>query len=193
MPESRRRQSKAGCVLGMFFAETPLVSLRGWKRHDSAACHSNPPTEFALQVRLSTFLDAGIFLEDHLWRLTWLAFRALFALVRGGAAPSLLPSYYVYSYSIMGGPYDKFLYPVNPISGMPVNHLAQYTVVASDLKMIRLTRNQDRQQQMSLRTASFLAGLAGFVPLINVGYAIRRFLPTSIGPGSKPRTGRSDW
>ena len=41
--------------------------------------------------------------------------------------------------------------------------------------MIRLTRNQDRQQQMSLRTASFLAGLAGFVPLIDVGFAIRRF------------------
>jgi len=41
--------------------------------------------------------------------------------------------------------------------------------------MIRLTRNQDQQQQMSLHTASFLAGLAGFVPLIDVGYAIRRF------------------
>jgi hypothetical protein len=40
--------------------------------------------------------------------------------------------------------------------------------------MIRLTRNQDRQQEMSL-TASFLAGLAGFVPLIDVGYAIRCF------------------
>ena len=27
-----------------------------------------PPTEFDLQVRLSTFLDAGIFLEVHLRR-----------------------------------------------------------------------------------------------------------------------------
>jgi hypothetical protein len=84
-------------------AETPLGSFRGWKRRDSASGQNNAPTEFDLQVRLSIFLDAGIFLEVHLRRLTWLVFRAQFALVRGGAAPSLLPSYYVYSYSIMGG------------------------------------------------------------------------------------------
>jgi hypothetical protein len=58
---------------------------------------------------------------------------------------------------------------------MPVKHWHNIRWLASDLKVIRLTRNKDRQQQMSLRTASFLAGLAGFVPLIDVGYAIRRF------------------
>ena len=37
--------------------------------------------------------------------------------------------------------------------------------------MIRLTRNQDRQQQMSLRTASFLAGFGRFCSSIGPGLA----------------------
>jgi hypothetical protein len=50
--------------------------------------------------------------------------------VRGGAAPLLLSSYCVYSYSIMGGTVRQVFYTVNPICGMSVKHLAQYTVVS---------------------------------------------------------------
>ena len=57
--------------------------------------------------------------------------------------------------------------------------------------MIRLARNQDRQQQMSLRTASFLAGFGRFCSSIGPGLAnsdLKVCLENAAGPCMRPES-----
>jgi len=111
------------------FATTPLGSFLGWKRRDSASGHSNAPTEFALQVRLSTFLERRyIPRSPPAVNLTCFS-RAICACAWWCRAVAFTIVLRLFIFHNGRDDTTSFL-PRHPISGMPVKYLAQYTVVS---------------------------------------------------------------